>query len=216
MKDMHGEEPVVQSVVRNAREQLRNLLRTHAPSIACKLGTFHQSDDRRLLEKIILAHLATDPEVRRVLFVGCDWYTKPYQRLFAMKEYWTLDVDPDKRRYGGPRHVISALRDLQRHAPPGYFDVIICNGVFMKTAIETFTEAEPSFSACFNCLREDGVFVLGWNNTYELRPYPPSQSPALAKFERLSFPSLGVSEYATRTPYRHTYTFFRKPKTQHL
>lgn len=194
-----------------AKDALRDLLRKHAPSLACKLGTFHLSEDRKLLETVILAHLRDDPGTQRLLFVGCDWYTKPYERMFAAKEYWTLDVDPDKRRYGGAHHLVDALKNLMHHAEAGYFDAIVCSGVFMRTAIETAAEAEPSFAACFSCLRDGGWFVLGWNDTDELRPYPPSQSDMLARFERTVFRPLGVSEYQTRTSYRHTYTFFRKP-----
>lgn len=200
-----------QSIIMMGRNAVRDFLRRHAPSLARKLGTFHQSEDRKLLETVILARLRDDPEIRRLLFVGCDWYTKPYQHIFAAKEYWTLDVDPGKRRYGGAHHLTDALRNLPQHASADYFDAIICNGVFMKTAIETAEEAEPSFAACFDCLRDGGCFVLGWNDTEDLRPYPPSQSATLARFECTAFPPLGVSEYATDTSYRHTYTFFKKP-----
>lgn len=205
-----------QAIITPAKDVVRDLLRRHAPSLACKLGTFRLSEDRKLLETAILAHLRDDPETQRLLFVGCDWYTKPYGRMFASKEYWTLDIDSAKRRYGGARHLVDALRNLRIHAAAGYFDAIVCNGVFMKTAIETPEEAEPSFAACFECLREGGWFVLGWNDTDELRPYPPSQSKMLARFERAAFPPLGVREYATRTSYRHTYTFFRKPNPSGL
>lgn len=200
-----------QSIFTTARDATRDFVRRHAPSLACRLGTFHLSEDRKLLETVILAYLRDDPDTRRLLFVGCDWYTKPYQRMFTPKEYWTIDVDPDKCRYGGAHHLVDALRNLRRHAPAEYFDGIVCNGVFMKTAIETAEEAEPSFAVCFDCLRDGGRFILGWNDTDELRPYPPSQSAALARFERAAFPPLGVSEYVTDTSYRHTYTFFKKP-----
>lgn len=205
---MQGHQPIVVS----ARAGVRDFVRRHAPSLACRLGTFRLSEDRRLLEQVILADLRDDPGIRRLLFVGCDWYTTPYQRMFAAKEYWTLDIDPEKRRYGGAHHLVDELKNLRKHASDGYFDAIVCNGVFMKTAIEQAEEAEPSFAACFECLREGGHFVLGWNDVDELRPYPPSQSATLARFERAAFPALGVSEYATDTSYRHTYTFFRKPR----
>jgi SAM-dependent methyltransferase len=193
------------------RNALRDALRRHAPSLASTLGSFRLSEDRMLLAKVILPHLSADPAVQRLLFVGCDWYTQPYWRMFARKDYWTLDIDPDKRRFGGSRHVTDSLRNLRRHAQLAYFDAIVCNGVFMKTAIETTEEAEPSFEACFECLRDGGQFILGWNDTPELRPYPPSLSPALARFERMVFPPMGVDEHTTATSYRHTYTFFRRP-----
>jgi len=164
-----------------------------------------------MLEAVILASLRDDPWVDRILFVGCEWYTKPYERLFRNKEYWTLDIEPDKRRYGGRRHVTDALRNLDRHVPGDYFDAIVCNGVFMITAIETREEAESSFSACRHCLRPGGWFILGWNDIDELRPYPPSDSAALSAFIPTPFPALGATEVLTPTNYRHTFTFYRKP-----
>jgi SAM-dependent methyltransferase len=200
-----------QSLLAPAKHGVRALMRKYTPGLVRRLGAFHLTDDRRLLESVILAYLRDDPGVKRLLFVGCEWYTKPYEQLFRSKEYWTLEIDSKKRRFGARHHVIDALRNLDRHVPAGYFDAIICNGVFMKTAIETPAEAEPSFATCRDCLRPGGWFVLGWNDTDDLRPYPPSQSPELGKFERVSFPPLGSSEFLTATDYRHTYTFFKKP-----
>jgi hypothetical protein len=199
------------SVVTETRNAVRDFLRARAPFLARHIGTFHLSEDRKLLESVILTYLRDDPAIKRILFVGCEWYTKPYESLFRSMEYWTLEIDPGKRRYGARHHVVDALKNLERHAPAEYFDAIVCNGVFMKTAIETREEAEPSFEACRHCLRSGGWFILGWNDTHELRPYPPGESPSLAAFTRSVFPPLGVSEHRTETSYRHTYTFFTKP-----
>lgn len=199
------------SVIKRTRNAVRDFCRARAPGLVRHVSTFHLTEDRKLLEAVILTHLCHDPAVKRILFVGCEWYTKPYESRFRSKEYWTLEIDPGKRRYGAPRHVVDALKNLARHAPPDYFDAIVCNGVFMKSAIETREEAEPSFSACEHCLRPGGWFILGWNDTDDLRPYPPSESTVLAALTRTRFPPLGTSEHRTDTSYRHTYTFYRKP-----
>lgn len=192
---------------------LRRMLQRRAPTLARAVTDFHLQPDRELLERIILPHLAGATDTDRVLFVGCDWYTKPYRRLFKNRSLWTLDVDPSKRCFGASAHVTDRLCNLRNHVPAGFFDAIVCNGVFMKTAIETYDEAEQSFLACFECLREGGWFVLGWNDTEELRPYPPSESAALARFSPEPFPNLGVAEILTPTEYRHTYNFFRRPQS---
>jgi SAM-dependent methyltransferase len=201
------------TMVLQLRSRVRDFLRSRAPSLARRLGSFHKTEDRVLLETVILPYFAASSDVGRILFVGCEWYTKPYERPFAAKEYWTLEIDPAKRRFGAGHHIVDSLRNLDRHVPADYFDVIVCNGVFMKTAIETREEAEPSFEACRNALRPGGWFVLGWNDTDELRPYFPSESPALATFLPTEFPPLRAGEHRTNTSYRHTYTFFRKPQT---
>jgi len=197
--------------IRHARYVLRDFMRMHAPWLARYIGNFHLGEDRILLESTIFANLRDDADMNRILFVGCDWYTKPYESMFQTKEYWTLEIDAKKRRYGARRHVADALKNLGHHVKAGYFDAIVCNGVFMRTAIDTREEAEPSFEACHRCLRPGGWFILGWNDTDELRPYRPSESPALAAFEPAVFPALGVSEFLTNTDYRHTYTFYKKP-----
>ena len=40
------------------------------------------TEDRRILEQTILPFFAARSEFRRVLFVGCDWYTNSYRELF--------------------------------------------------------------------------------------------------------------------------------------
>jgi hypothetical protein len=172
---------------------------------------YERLEDRRILTSVIFPALRDESTVRRILFVGCEWYTKSYEEVFCEKEYWTLEIDADKRRYGAKHHIVDALRNLDRHVNPEFFDAIICNGVFMKTAIETREEAESSFESCYRCLRSNGWFVLGWNDVDHLRPYNPIESHALGKFRRTEFPVLHTSEYITDTTYRHVYTFFAKP-----
>lgn len=202
---------VAGATIKSAKGAVRSLLKRYMPALARRYTAMHLLPDRQVLEETILPGFRDDPAVRRLLFVGCEWYSKPYERVFRNEDYWTLEIDPAKRWYGSRRHIVDALRNLGDHTESESFDAILCNGVFMKTAIETREEAEPSFAACLRALRPRGWFVLGWNDTDELRPYPPSESEALAKFERAEFPPLGVDEYRTKTPYRHTYTFYRKP-----
>jgi hypothetical protein len=203
--------PRIERIIPGARNALRDFLRARFPSVNRRISTFHLSEDRQFLETRILTYLRDEQAINRILFVGCDWYTKHYERFFKSKDYWTLEIDPAKRQYGARQHIVDALRNLEQHVPRDYFDAIVCNGVFMKTAIETREEAEPSFQACIGCLRKGGWYILGWNDTDELRPYPPSESAALRVLVRTAFPSVGTSEHRTDTSYRHTYTFFNKP-----
>jgi hypothetical protein len=193
------------------RWRVRQLARLRLSPRARRIDAFDRLEDRQLLLTVIFPYLLADPGIRRILFVGCEWYTRHYAAIFRSKEYWTLEVDGEKRKYGAQRHIADALRNLPRHVAPGYFDAIVCNGVFMVTAIETREEAEPSFQACRACLRQGGLFVLGWNDTAELRPYPPEESEALAQFERFVFPPLATDRHVTDTGYRHVYSFFVRP-----
>lgn len=194
-----------------AKRRIQHLIRTRTPGLARHLDGFHRIEDRRILEEVIFPYLAGDRRMRKLLFIGCDWYTKSYEDYFKRCEYWTIEIDPKKRKYGSKRHIIDALWNLPEHFDCGYFDAIICNGVFMITAIEKRDEAERAFGACYTCMRRRGLFILGWNDTSELRPYPPEESEVLTKFDKFTFPPLETNRYLTNTDYRHVYSFFTKP-----
>jgi len=179
---------------------LRFLLRRHVPLPV---------EDRRVLETRILPYFAERAEYARVLFVGCDWYTKPYEQLFAAREYWTLEVDPARRRFGAARHVTDGLENLAAHFAPGYFDVILVNGV-VGWGLNEASAVERAFEACVERLRAGGALVLGWNDLPERRPFPLEESPALRALEPLPLPPLGGARYETRTRNRHVFAVFRK------
>jgi hypothetical protein len=69
------------------------------------------TEDRRILERIILAHYRGDPRIKTVRFVGCDWYTAHYQRrYFAAHDDWTIDPDPTRRKFSAKQHVVRAWK----------------------------------------------------------------------------------------------------------
>jgi SAM-dependent methyltransferase len=168
------------------------------------------TEDRRVLERVVLPYLGGAAPFGRVLFVGCDWYTSDYERLFAGKEYWTLEKEPRRRKYGAARHVTDSLVNLAAHFPPGHFDAIVVNGV-LGWGLDGRDEAEASLEACRVALRAGGVLVLGWNDVPEKRPLPPEESRSLARLEPWEFPPLGSARLATATANRHTFSFYSRP-----
>lgn len=168
-----------------------------------------RSEDRRLLEAVIIPHFVGRDDVRRVLFVGNDWYTHHYRRLFAGTDYWTLDYDPRKRRYGGPRHVVDALENVESHFEPGSLDLIVCNGV-VGWGLDRLDDAERAFAACRACLRPGGYLVYGWNDRPENRPFPRQALTSLEGFERYALPDLGEAHKVDDASH-HTFEFFRRP-----
>jgi SAM-dependent methyltransferase len=167
-----------------------------------------KTDDRRLLEGVIIPFFRDAHEFQRILFVGCDFYTTHYERLFGGKEYWTLDKDPGRAKYGAPRHVVAPLSEVDRHFTS--LDVILVNGV-LGWGLDDAREAEESFAASVRALRPGGILLLGWNDTPERLPLRLEASPSLLGLEPYVLPPLGVSRRATATPNRHTFSFFRKP-----
>lgn len=194
---------------RNAVEQLHFLTR-RALRAALGLHTPLPTEDRRVFEQLVMPYFAAHEEYRRVLFVGCDWYTKHYADLFAEREYWTLEKDPGRARYGAQRHVTDTLAGLRRHFAEGSLDLVLCNGV-VGWGLNELGEAEVSFEACFEALRGGGVLVVGWNDVPHKRPFRLEECRALSRFEPFVFPPLGTAQHVVPVRLRHTFSFFLKP-----
>jgi SAM-dependent methyltransferase len=192
----------------DAREKLKSLI-LHALHAGLGWDLTLDTDDRRVLDGVILPYFAAAPEFAKVLFVGCDWYTRRYNRIFADREYWTIDKDPGRRKYGADRHVTDLLQHLGRHFPGAYFDLVLCNGV-LGWGLDDRDEAEEAFAACWGSLREGGVFVLGWNDVPRRRPFAPEESASLSRFKPYLFPPFRSSRYTTRSTNRHIFDFFLK------
>jgi hypothetical protein len=172
---------------------------------------YHNSPDRLILEDIIIPYFNRLPEFHKILFVGCDWYTNPYKKLFKSKEYWTIEVDERQKKYGSERHIVDSLNSLSKYIEPGYFDLIIYNGVF-GYGINTKEDTEESFRQCLLALREEGILIFGWNDVPEYKPFPVMECENLNKFKPYLFVPLSTSQYLTpNTPRRHTYNFYIKP-----
>ena len=144
--------------------------------------------DRRVLERIILPGYLADPRIRRVLFVGCDNYTTHYeQRFFASHDYWTIEPNPKMRRYGAKQHVIAPLERLTDHFSPGFFDLIICNGVY-GWGLDGAEQCKIALANCRTCLAPGGHHLIGWD---DIPPHRPavllSEAASLAGFDQFQF-----------------------------
>ena len=169
-----------------------------------------QTEDRRVLEQIIFPYFGSRSDVRTVLFVGCDWYTKHYQRVyFPSQTFWTIDPAARAARFGARQHIIAPLENLEAHFPPAQFDLILCNGVY-GFGLDAQEQCERAFQACHSRLRPEGELVLGWDDIPERTPVPLAGIQALQRFQHCSFAPLGTWRYVTDTPYRHTYDFYRR------
>jgi SAM-dependent methyltransferase len=196
--------------LRRIPEHLRALVLRFAAEVLglpVSLGT----PDRRVLEGQILPWLAAEPWIASVLFVGCDWYTVHYGRMFAAKEYWTIEMDPARARYGASgRHVVGPLQDLDRRFGPDRFGAIVCNGV-LGWGLNDREEAERAFAACVSCLAPGGLLVLGINDVPEKRVYPLAESRPLAQLAPFHFPPFGGASFLVPdSSNRHTFVFLQK------
>ena len=167
-----------------------------------------ETEDRRILEQVIFPYFLTIADIRAVLFVGCDWYTKHYAEFFRDRTFVTIDPATRAKRFGARRHIVAPLEELDNYVDRAYFDLIICNGVY-GFGLDAGAQCERAFAACHSRLREGGYFVLGWDDIRERTPVPLSDIKSLDRFRPWVFPPLGTWRYTTDTLYRHTYDFYR-------
>jgi hypothetical protein len=168
------------------------------------------TEDRRVLEKIIFPHYRNIPLLQTILFVGCESYTAHYQqKYFPDHDYWTIDRDATRRRHGAKQHVITRLEELDRHFPAGFFDLVICNGIY-GWGLDSAQDCDAALAQCHFCLANSGHLILGWNDVPERDPAPLSRIAGIENFARYSLPALGGWQYLTNTPNRHTFNFYQK------
>ena len=165
--------------------------------------------DRKILEGTIFPYFAGNAAFRKVLFVGCDWYTKQYERMFADAAYITLEIDPQRVIFGAKRHIVASVTDIATHFAPGELDVIFCNGV-LGWGLDELADAERAIAGCHTALRPGGILIVSWDDLDGHR-FPIGELTALGRFEPWTFPPLQCSSYLVANEYRHTFEFRRKP-----
>ena len=171
------------------------------------------TEDRRVLEQVILPEYARRTDIARILFVGCAAYTQRYGALFGAREYWTIDPVARRSRYGSRHHIVDQLQNLNRHVQPSYFDLIICNGV-LGWGLNAPADADSAFAACLTHLRAGGDLMLGWNNIAPRNRVLPDDVPALRRFERVTFGPVQTSRWVVDAANRHVFDFYQKPLSQ--
>ena len=170
---------------------------------------FYPSEDRTILECVILPYYQLSKEHQSILFVGSDWYTHGYSRMFARKSYRTIDPDPAHARYGSQNHIVDILGHIERYVEPDSLDLIVVNGV-VGWGLNAPEAADETFAACHRVLRPGGHLLIGWNDVPAYRPFTLSTIQSLKKFRPLEFEPLGRSQYLVDNEWRHTFSFYRK------
>ena len=200
-------------------EGMRQAAGTHEAArhrLAVRLGLglngsfFYPSDDRTILECQIIPYYQLAADFRRILFIGTDWYTHGYNRLFRMKDFTTIDPDPAKAQYGARQHIRAPMQSIPEHFAAGSLDLVLCNGV-VGWGLNQADQAEVAFRACFDALRPGGHLIIGWNDLPAHRPFRLSEIRSLAPFAPLTFGPLKTAERRVDNEWRHTFSFFAKP-----
>lgn len=200
--------PFLAPAVRPARRASRELKRLTWDQIYYRAI---YKPDRKVLEDVIFPAVRSHPGITRVLFVGVEWYTKSYgPQFFPEQEYWTIDIDPDVARYGSPgRHVVDSVTEVGEHFEPEFFDAVICNGLF-PLAINTPAACDRAFNGCFEILRPGGLFVHGWINLEDGRPFELESLESIRRFRPYALPPFPAARYPTFGHWGQTFDFYTR------
>ncbi len=193
-----------------AKHGVKHQLKRVVWGIRLRIGVCGYEHGRYLLEEVIFPALLSRDDLRSILFVGCDRATRRYPRLFADREFATIDADPAKARYGAQRHFVDSLVDVRAHFEPASLDVVICNGVF-GWGLDSPDEIESAVSGCYECLRPGGIFIVGWNDLEPWRPVAFDSIEAFRRFAPFTLPPFPGPVYPTLGEMGHVYNFYLRP-----
>lgn len=168
--------------------------------------------DRKLLEQVIFPEILRTPDYRRILFVGCAWYTLHYPMIFRDREFITMEISPDEATYGGATHIIDSCENIGLHFTPNSLDVIVFNGVY-GCGLNELPAIAHTLQAIHLSLRPKGLFVFGWNDLPAMAPYRIEQLTGLNAFEPYTFPPLNTTIHQSNSKNRHRFHFYRKSAT---
>ena len=165
--------------------------------------------DRILLEQVIFPEILRTPDYRRILFVGCAWYTLHYPNIFKDREFITMEISPDEALYGGTTHIIDSCENIAVHFMPDSLDVVVFNGVY-GCGLNELPSIEHTLQAIHRSLRPNGLFIFGWNDLPTMAPYRIEQLTGLNAFEPYVFPSLKKAIHESDSKNRHRFHFYLK------
>ncbi|MFC0266711.1 methyltransferase domain-containing protein [Kushneria aurantia] len=169
--------------------------------------------DRLMLEQRILPAIAGRDDMKRILMVGCGWYTHYYPGLLGDDaEVTTLEIDPAKRAFGARRHIVANLTELDAHFGPGELDAVLCNGV-LGWGLNDHDDIERAFGASVTALRGGGLLLLGWNDKAPYNRVSPADISALQGLEAVTVPGLEAHRVIALPRNQHCFQAFTRPQS---
>jgi SAM-dependent methyltransferase len=195
---------------------LYSSLRNVSWNLKLRLGlkTPIYTEDRIIFEDEIQPYFIKEDQYQNILFVGCEYYTKHYNRWYKGKNYYTYDYNPRKRRFGCRKHIIDCIENVETHFEKESLDLILCNGVY-GWGLNERDHANQAFNGCYQSLRPGGVLMVGWNGIDDERyviPCPPNELESLQLFDPFQFPTRKQSRIASEGSFHHVFEFYQRPK----
>jgi hypothetical protein len=167
------------------------------------------TDDRHILENIIFPYIKNHKEYNKIVFIGTQWYTKGYCKIFKEKEFYTLEYDEKRARFGCKLNIIDSFVNIDKYFSENSVDVVICNGVFGR-GFNYEVDVNKALEATRTVLKKDGLFIFGWDDHKKYFPYEVEKTKGFNLFTKYKFEPLETNRYVCNTNYNHTYLFLGK------
>jgi len=185
---------------------------THRNLIRFGIDVRKTRADRKLLERVIFPEILRTSEYKRILFVGCAWYTLHYPKIFHGRDFITMEISPNEAKYGAATHIVDSCENIANHFQPNTLDVVVFNGVY-GCGLNELNAINKTLAAIHQSLRVHGLFVFGWNDLPDMAPYRIEELTGLNAFVPYAFPPLNRTIHKSDTKNRHRFHFYRKEST---
>jgi SAM-dependent methyltransferase len=172
-------------------------------------GIVARQTDRRYLRDTILPALRR-AKLSRALIVGVRRYSAGLEAAFdpAETECWTCDIDPAVELFGAPgAHVIQDVRSLDQSFPPGFFDLVVLNGVF-GWGVDKTEDMNAAVKAIQHVLAPGGYLLIGWNA--DRTEAPDTLTSIAGAFAPANL--FGLPHRKSFSDVTHVYAWFRKSR----
>ena len=202
------------------REKLKDYVITEGRYVLIRLGfTFYQtdrffvgSDERRLLETLILPWYSSRPGLCEVVFTGGQWYTMGYRKLFKSSRFRIMEICPKAaRRYGGKEVINDSCANSRSCFEPDSLDLVLFTAVF-GFGLDTVEELTDALNGFYRALRPGGELLFSLDDIPDHVPFDPLAIPAMQQFEPVLFEPLSTYKVVSNCKRRKTWIFLRKIK----
>lgn len=130
---------------------------------------FENQPDRQWISNKLLPKLSKI-EQGRILFVGCAPYTWNTLKAFHKgAELITVDYDVRNVIWGGHKHIVADIQEIDKFVEPASFDIVLLNGIFGH-GVDSFEAQSKTYQALHSIMRPDGLLLVGWNHDLSFDP----------------------------------------------
>lgn len=165
---------------------------------------FKNQPDRIWLDQKLYPKLSALKQ-GRILFVGCAFYTWESLKLFNKGvDLVTVDIDENNVIWGGKKHLVASILDIDKHVEPHSFDIVLLNGIFGH-GVDTPEMQEQTYKALHNILKPDGLLQIGWN--HDLISDPTELEVSKKLFYKTEYE--GLPQRTTFSDSTHIFDFMR-------